>query len=312
MNTMGGSPWVPSEGITRHSGSSIPANLDFFVNPPPEIGRVISADSSLTRSKQPMPIAKRVAISLCVGLGIAFVLWLLIIRLFIQDFLVLSTLILIGLVVLGTRVTYPYTGFTHWCSYVGDEGVVEFRINGLRSGTSEPNLLRFKDTTNLFTRLTTTYSASTPRTDYSYEWTKVSDEPYSLIGSYISKTRLPKDGDPWYFANAAEAAWTQYLLQATNEQFARLGHVEFPVYQGDLQAVRLGSDFLEFVLKDGTTQQAAVTKMKSVKLSEGMFQFTHKDARWWSGRGKYSFYYGNIPNAKLFLLCLKQLTNISW
>ncbi|MBD1923723.1 hypothetical protein H6F77_22020 [Microcoleus sp. FACHB-831] len=49
------------------------------------------------------------------------------------------------------------------------------------------------------------------------------------------------------------------------------------------------------MLKDGTTQQAAITGMKGVKLSEGVFQFTHKDARWWSGRGKYSFTYGNIP-----------------
>ena len=42
------SKWIPGKDITRHSGNPIPNDLDFFIPPPLEIGKVISADSTLT------------------------------------------------------------------------------------------------------------------------------------------------------------------------------------------------------------------------------------------------------------------------
>jgi hypothetical protein len=202
--------------------------------------------------------------------------------------------------------------FPPCCSYVGDQGIVEFKLQGSRSGTPKPNLLLFKDAANLFTSQVRSYvNGAYTGTNYTYLWTKISDEPYLLRGFYKSKKSLPKDGNSWHFANAAEIAWTYYLLPTMNEQFAQLGYIEFPL-SGSLKAIRIGSGFLEFILEDGIPQRAVVSDMKNITLDSGVFQFTHKDARWWSGKGKYSFTYGNIPNAHLFIFCLKRLTKISW
>ena len=81
---------------------------------------------------------------------------------------------------------------------------------------------------------------------------------------------------------------------------------------GNPKAVRIGSGFLEFVLKNGSTQRVEVADMKNISLGGGTFQFLHKDSRWWSGKGKYAFSYAQLPNAKLFLLCLDRLVGIRW
>jgi hypothetical protein len=52
--------------------------------------------------------------------------------------------------------------------------------------------------------------------------------------------------------------------------------------------------------------------MQDITLGSGTFQFKHQDSRWWSGKGKFSFEYGNIPNARIFMICLKELADIYW
>ncbi len=43
-----------------------------------------------------------------------------------------------------------------------------------------------------------------------------------------------------------------------------------------------------------------------VSLADGTFAFQHHDARWFSRAGKYSFQYGAMRNAQVFLLALDQ------
>lgn len=81
---------------------------------------------------------------------------------------------------------------------------------------------------------------------------------------------------------------------------------------GNPQLVRVGKGFLEFVTPQGEAQRAMVADIREAKLHSGQFQFKHQDARWWSGQGKYRFTYGSMPNARLFLLCLRQLAGVTW
>jgi hypothetical protein len=69
---------------------------------------------------------------------------------------------------------------------------------------------------------------------------------------------------------------------------------------------------MEFVTKKDGAQRVMVADMRDILLGSGTFQFKHQDSRWWSGKGKYSFQYSNIPNANVFLICLKQFAGISW
>ncbi|VEP11392.1 conserved hypothetical protein [Hyella patelloides LEGE 07179] len=114
----------------------------------------------------------------------------------------------------------------------------------------------------------------------------------------------------WHFADSAEAAWSSYCLKNLSNQLKKLGYVEFPLV-GNPRSVRVGMGFLEFLLKDHSTQRVAVSDMKNISLGRGVFRFNHKDAGWF-GKGNYSFSYAKLPNARLFLICLDRLVGISW
>jgi hypothetical protein len=303
-----GSTWIPAEGITRHAGSPIPPDLDFFVAPPAEIGKVVSADSTLTVSTHPLPLGKRFFRSFLVGVGFACLIWL-ILNFFIK---IQSDLTVLGVGTIATVWAYfTFNVFDHKCSYVGEQGIVEYSIRNSRLAQPQVRLMCFKDAANLYTSRIIRYRNYSYRgTSYTYAWQMIGKKAYQLSGSYYKERGWPDDKDYWHFANSAEASWTSYLLQGVNQQLQRLGYIEFPM-QGNPKAVRVGNGFLEFVLKDDSTQRVAVADMKDTdKLQSGIFRFTHKDARWWSGKGKYEFNYSNLPNANLFLLCLRQLTGI--
>lgn len=204
------------------------------------------------------------------------------------------------------------TQFFHRCSYVGEDGIAIYTLKGDRHASAKAEILRFQDATNLYKFQIRNYTNFIyTGTSYSYKFKQKSGKPFELSGRHYNSRGWPQDKNAWHLANAAEAAWSNYLLPVVNEQLERLGYIEFPM-EGQLQAVRVGSAFMEFVLKDGVVQRVQVADMKDIMLGSGKFHFAHKDANWWFGKGSYSFYYGDIPNAKLFLLCVKRLTGIAW
>ena len=52
--------------------------------------------------------------------------------------------------------------------------------------------------------------------------------------------------------------------------------------------------------------------MTDVALASGEFQFKHRDAKWWFGQDLDRVAYCDMPNAKLFLLCLEQVAGVVW
>ena len=62
-----GDRWVPSDGVTRHSGDPIALTADFFAEPPDVIGEVISAETSLTTDQRPWKLVSRLALAGLVG-----------------------------------------------------------------------------------------------------------------------------------------------------------------------------------------------------------------------------------------------------
>jgi hypothetical protein len=88
-----------------------------------------------------------------------------------------------------------------------------------------------------------------------------------------------------------------------------LGYIQFRVDKR--RFVRVGQGFLEFYFGD---QPERVTQedIASVSLSSGQFSFKHKDARWYSRAGKYSFPYGSMANGKVFFLAPDKLMGYTW
>jgi hypothetical protein len=78
---------------------------------------------------------------------------------------------------------------------------------------------------------------------------------------------------------------------------------------GSVAAV--GPGFLEFHF-GGEPMRLTSADIASVSLASGTFQFKHKDAKWYSLSGKYSFAYGTLANARIFLLTLERLMGYRW
>ncbi|AFY39991.1 hypothetical protein Lepto7376_3834 [[Leptolyngbya] sp. PCC 7376] len=305
------SKWHPSEGVTRHSGGAIAADTDFFVAPSPEIGTIITADSNLVTSKQEMETSKCwMFILLGAFLGGAFFQILPLIfglgsSIGWHIASVVSALT-VGLII------HTKTSFSYLCSYVGDQGIEEHKISGSRQGKLISQRLKFNEAEDLYTAQTRMYTNGVyTGTNYLYKWIKSGTKPFRLAGSYHNKKGWPEEGHAWHCANSGEAVWSNYRLRQLNQDLDKQGFIEFAM-KGNPKAVRVGSGFLEFVLKDNSTQRVGAKDMKKITLGSGNFNFVHNNAKWWSGKGKYSFNYSNLPNAKLFLLCLDRLVGISW
>jgi hypothetical protein len=300
------SVWIPGNDLKRHSGSDIPRDMNFFIVPPYEIGKVISAEGSLKDSQNSRWTLSRILTYLAFGiigfLSVAIIPPML-------RALGIWAIIPIGIMI-GIAYLFYQERLTQNCSYVGERGI---SLHILKNKTAIPKteVLCFQDATNLYTSQTRSYTNGIyTGTSYDYRWEKTSGQNYRIAGHYYSEKGSPEDIDRFHFAIASEWAWSIYLLQNAEQQLERMGYVEFPM-KGRLQAVRIGNGFMEFVDRDGA-QRVMVTDMKDITLGSGQFNFKHRDAKWWSGKGKYSFNYSNIPNAKLFLICLEKLTGIRW
>jgi hypothetical protein len=75
--------------------------------------------------------------------------------------------------------------------------------------------------------------------------------------------------------------------------------------------VRVGPGFLELFF-GGQTTRLTQADIKSVSINNGWFYLTTHDAKWFSSKGKFSFAYGEISNAQMFLICLEKLMGYSF
>ena len=75
--------------------------------------------------------------------------------------------------------------------------------------------------------------------------------------------------------------------------------------------LRVGPGFLEFHF-GGEPVKVTKEEIASVSLGGGYFSFKHKDAKWFSGAGKFRFRYGGMGNGKVFILALDKLMGYRW
>lgn len=299
--------WTPTKNVVRHTGSPLKPEMDFFATPPLEIGTIISAESTLVSAEQ--LIRTRTRQKACCLWGLGGVLCGGFIALVVELPLLMCVLVGAAFGIGGAILT---TQFFYQCSYVGELGIALYSLRGNRAAEPKAQIFCFKDGKNLYTQQTRNYyNGIYTGTNYKYWWPRLSDSEFKLEGTYRNKDGNPPENDLYHFANAAEGSWSIHLLQVVNEQLNQRGYVEFPI-KSALNAVRIGPGFMEFEERNGMSQRVEVVDMKDIRLGSGIFQFKHKDSTWWSGKGKYSFAYKTIPNARLFLICLDRLTGIHW
>jgi hypothetical protein len=57
----------------------------------------------------------------------------------------------------------------------------------------------------------------------------------------------------------------------------------------------------------GEPMQMQRSDIRDIRIGGGTLTFYHVDARWFSSRGRYNLNYGQLANARVFLLLLDKL-----
>jgi hypothetical protein len=210
------------------------------------------------------------------------------------------------------------------CTYIGTDGIVQYKRTMLTTNRPTEKMMIFTSELALYSYLTDRYvNGRYSATHYSYGWknrTGFGGSQFGLVDYYKSENRPPDDKNIWHFFNAAEAAWTNYLLKNIDSQLTTDGCLEFPVTNGpnSLRVVRVNKKFLEFVTQTSGTKRVSKEEIQSLSTTNGIFKLNHIDSNWWSERGRssfsvdntpgqFSFEYRYIPNVKLFLYYLQLL-----
>ena len=296
------SSWQPSPDIKCHNGSQPNADADFFIPPPPTIGEVLSVYTTLNTSSRPMSASVRWILVILIG-GLLFA---------IVKPIANNGYAAVVFAVLGIKVALNSTDCIGMCSYVGTKGIVSYTSTWSRSAMNKEDLLLFDDAHSLDIISITVNPIPffLPVGHKIYTWKKTSGNKYVIRSVYYRNK--PVAGYPWDCTKMAESAWSNYLLSNINNELARNGYVEFStVGTSQPKAIRIGSGFIELVSKKDGVHRFMVSDMQNISLGDSTFGFRHQDLEWWLGKGEYILHYPLVSNARVFLICLKELAGIS-
>ena len=299
-------PLAASEPINNHGGAPQHPDADFFADPPPDIGPVLSANTTLRRSVEPWSTGGRTGLSVGVG-SLGFLLGYFIVDAidpFDSIWLVFWPLVC-G--VISGGIALVCTGFKHTCTYVGREGLARFTCTGNRDNVPGVEVFRFVDARELRTAQTRQhYHGVYAGTNYTYTWSDVNGRTrYLITGRHKSEEGTPPSTDPFQFARAAESAWTIFLLDETERALELSGTVQFNLTGG--QCVRLGRGYL-IVSTGGDGEQWDADEIGMVNVDQGVVRIKRRDAQegWFSSAGVFRFSFDSLANAQLFFhLCAK-------
>jgi hypothetical protein len=301
-------PWQPPEGMTDHCGRSSPLLADFFVPPPPEIGEILSAHSSLRIGVKPLSKAARTAWILGLVCGGP----LLGLEIGIQtknEVLMLFLGILAGGIV--AIIAFYGTRFSHRCTYVGREGIARYLCIGNR-GQFDTRVLRFHDAAELRVTKTLRYRNNLVQgIDYSFTWTDASGRPvYRIVGTHKSVSGTPNSKDAYHFAAAAEVAWSKYMLRQRIPQMMSGETIFFSLGRGDW--VRLGHQQLVVCL-EGEMSHCDLKVIVEVRIEQGWIELHRKDWDSCSSSEIFKIPFGDLGNAQLFLFLMDRLgIRVNW
>jgi hypothetical protein len=296
-----GARWQWAPAVTDHMGVPLPDDRDFFAAPPQEIGKVLSAWSTLGTQKQPMHAGWRAFWMVVVaGLGAAVGLWLV----KVADLWGTAWAVFwpVFLAAAGAAIVWVSSGFGHTCTFVGTEGIAEFTCRGSRGRLWRAKILVFNEATELRTSLVSRYvNGGYQGTNYGFHWTNATGaKRFSFSGTFRNDKGLPKSTNPYHFGLAAQLAWSWSLARDVEQQLRDRGSVLFRMTGDDY--VRLGDGWIEFRL-NSAKQRWSRAELAEANLNNGCLQLKHRDAQvgWFSTIGVHQIRLCDVANVQLFL-----------
>jgi hypothetical protein len=312
MRTKNPPEWVD------HTGNLLPKRLNFFIDPPAEIGTVQSAISSLPRGKEPWSSSFRwqVAVGVTIigtALGVVLV-----VAAGVESWVWRCVWVGLGFL-LGLAIGTAIENFKHWVTYVGDQGIARFIHTG-NPNKIKQEILPFADAADIRvsrTRYENIIEKQAGRpyasTTYYFEWLDEKGKSLMTV-SYkdhgMGEKKFEPEANFYHFGNAAEKAWTAYWLPKFRRQL-KTGEIirfrRFPLLFGDW--VELGKSTLTFGSgkKSDEWQTDEIAEVE-VDRKKGVIRFRHVQAKkgWLSSKGIYEIPFADLANVELFLKLLRE------
>jgi serine/threonine protein kinase len=301
--------WEPSTTVTDHNGSQISEDADFFHSPPVQIGRILTAHSTLNRGQ--LPMKGWVRSYLTYGVGIACWLIGLSVLYSVNDWSLGWVLIFLGAIpVAGAFGVWRYTAFNHTVTYVGVDGVARINCRGGRNQLTSEEFLRFADATELRTSEVRHFqNGGYQHTTYDFDWSNEKRQKLlSVSGTYRSKEGKPDAGSAFWFASSAETAWSMHFWKRAQVQLKSDGYLNFALSATDFVRLSPASIVLRVGGEEATIK---AHEIGSISLGGGQLEIRHKNAKTgflgFGRSGIFTFSCASLANARLFFLALERL-----
>jgi hypothetical protein len=299
------------EDLTNHAGGPLPVSGDYFVDAPREIGKLVSAYTTLREGQRPWSIGARVLISLlCMFAGFCLAVVVDLVFDLLPDCWGFFWMVVLPAGAL--LIAIFATKFSHTVTYVGEEGVARYCCSGNRDNVNTKEVFLFRDATHLRTTTTHHYRRGVyQNTTYAYAWTDVGGRKrYDITGTHTSKQNTPPATDYFHYARGAELAWTMYLLDQANRQVDLAGGVSFPLK--GRQSIRLCPGKIIFYFKEEEPIEWDAEDVGDAVIHEGQVKLKRIDAKegWFSSTGVMKFPFDSLANAQLFFHLLEKLIGI--
>lgn len=299
------------QSVPAHSGRPLPEDLEFFHAPPPEIGELLTAHSTLKRHTHPWTTAGRIKLMAVVFVVLAALFWLGI-RIADKHY-ELSLVFTICAVLFAFMSPFALllTKFQHLVTYVGRAGIARYTLQKSRDGFMFGEVMPFADATDLRAQHVRHYrNGIYQNSSVGFNWSGPDSRKLFYIGGGYTESKggiSGADEPNAHFGVAAELAWSETLLDRMADEFARQGYLHFNI--GQDQWVRVGAGYLDLKFSPEVVRLNA-DEVKTLSIEKGKFHIIHRDAGWWSRQGKFSFEYGKMANAKMFLLAVEKLAGL--
>ncbi|HEY3739447.1 MAG TPA: hypothetical protein VGL53_06370 [Bryobacteraceae bacterium] len=256
--------WTPPPNVTEHQGSPLPPDADFFVDPPPEIGPIRTAHTSLKQGVKPKSAIVRLAIALACGAAMEVLLMVIdketggvdpasgfFSHAFrsVED---LQTAVYLAPVALLTAlIAWLVIRFNHSCNYVGDLGCADFTCKRRSTRITKRVVFQFKSAHSITSSATEHYkNTAYINTTFAFNWyaSPQAKPVFWLKGSHTSRSAAPPVDDWYHFCRSAETAWYYFIAPQIDAELAEKGRVRFYANGGWMA---LGPGFIEITDRNG-------------------------------------------------------------
>ncbi len=300
------SVWTPPAGVTAHDGAAIAEDVDFFAEPPPEIGPVASAYSTLKVGQGADRRWIRAAIVLVLaGLG-GYLGW----SVPSKEGPVVGLLFgggfgaAIGLLI-------AFVGFKgHRCHFIGRDGIAVFKWRAAPIVPGPESMMLFRDALALRVELVDQYhNGIYSGTRYAFLWERQPPmAAFKFHGEHRKKNGPYPTKEPFLFGLAAEQAWNAYQFPRLVAEIERGGAVRFDLKNGDYAV--LTPVAIELRLK-GQEGGVPFDEIEAVDVERGVVTIRLQGAKKGGFLSKESgfirFPYPELANGRIFLVVANHL-----